>query len=123
MIQKNSRNIRKPWILERCLRFAATALLVSGMLAIPAMGGTIIETLSPNIYTVFAGEQFTISGAVFFPDTATYAYVEAPGEYLFGLTPTSPHLEIVAGTVESSTDYPTGSGGPLPAYFEDIFGP
>jgi hypothetical protein len=116
-------------IFDRCLRLAATALLVSGTLAIPAMGGAIIETLSPNVYTVFAGEQFTISGAVFFPNAATYAYGEAPGtvppnydEYLFGLTPTSPHLEIVAGTVESSTDYPTGSGGPLPAYFQDIFG-
>jgi hypothetical protein len=105
------------------------ALLVVGMLAVPAMGGTIVETLSPNVYTVLAGEQFTISGTVLFPDSATYTYGEAPGgvppnddEYLFGLGPTSPELEIVAGTLESSTEYPTGSGGPLPAYFQDIYG-
>lgn len=115
--------------LRRCLRSAAMALAVSGIFAAPAMGGPIVETLNPNIYTVFAGEQFTISGSVLFPDAATYAYGAAPqtdppnqDEYLFGLNPTSPHLEITAGTVELSLDFPGGSGGPLPAYFEDIFG-
>jgi len=111
------------------LRFVAMALSVFGVFAAPATGEPIVETLSPNIYTVFAGEQFTIGGSVLFPNAATYAYGAAPqadppnqDEYLFGLNPTSPHLEITAGTVELSLDFPGGSGGPLPAYFEDIFG-
>jgi hypothetical protein len=121
MTSKGTRNRRNGSV--------AMALLVIVMAAVPAMGASIVETLSPSVYTVLAGEQFTISGTVFFPDAATYTYGAATGtlppnedEYLFGLIPASPHLGIVAGTVESSTDFPMGSGGPIPAYFEDIFG-
>jgi hypothetical protein len=129
MTYKGTRNSRNGRSFDRGLRSAAMALLVVSIAAVPAMGASIVETLSPSMYTVLAGEQFTISGTVFFPDTATYTYGAASGtlppnqdEYLFGLIPTSPHLMIAAGTVEFSADFPMGSGGPIPAYFEDIFG-
>jgi hypothetical protein len=99
------------------------------MLALPAMGGPILETLSPNVYTVFAGQAFTIGGTVFFPNPAAYAFGAAPStspanqdEFLFGVSPTGPQLEIVAGVVEFSLLFPGGSGGAIPAYFEDIYG-
>jgi hypothetical protein len=112
--------MRKSMLCECSVGFLALALVVSGMLAAPLIGAAVTETLSPNFYTVAAGGQFTISGILSFPDATTYTYENT--EYLFGLAPTSPHLGIVAGSLESSTNFPGGSGGPLPAYFQDIFG-
>ncbi len=112
-----------------CLRFAAVALSVFGVFTLPALGEPIIEILNPNVYTVFAGQPFTLSGYVLLPNAATYEYGAAANseppnqdEYLFGLDPASPQLQITAGTVELSIDIPGGSGGPFSSYFEDIFG-
>lgn len=98
--------------------------LFAALCAAPAEAGTIAEILSPNVYTVSAGGQFTIRGILSFPDAATYTYGTCStctpanqNEFLFGYSPTSPHLGIVAGSVISSANF-VGSQ----PYFQDIFG-
>lgn len=72
--------------------------------------------LDPNVYTVIAGDQITLRGFFTTSDALTFTYDR---EFLFGLTSTSPHLGIVAGSVLSSTDFSPPVSG---ASFEDIFG-
>jgi len=75
----------------------------------------ISTTLSPNFYSVEAGDQLTLSG-FFTPSGALpFRYEE---EHLFGLQPASPHLQIVSGSVISSQDFDPPIGG---ASFEDVF--
>jgi hypothetical protein len=101
------------------LIFAAPLVALGWLIPVSlATAAPIIETLSPNLYTVKAGGMVTLTGFINFEDTASYQY---SFETLFGLTSTAPHLGIVGGSVAFSLDFNPPVGG---AYFEDgIQGP
>jgi hypothetical protein len=68
-------------------------------------------TLNPNVYSVTAGDIFTLRGS-FTVSGATPGGVAAAydDEELFGLDPTSPHLTLVAGNITSMPIFnPDGS--------------
>jgi hypothetical protein len=103
-------------------------LLAFLVVSTPAAAEPFIDVhLDPNVYTVFAGDTFTLSG--FFttgPDGVTYTYgnvgegvPELGDEFLFGLSATSPHLVLVAGSFFTARDFDPPMGT---AYFEDTFG-
>lgn len=72
--------------------------------------------LAPTEYTTTAGGQFTLSGFFTTDDALTFTYSD---DRLFGLTATSPHLDILAGSVLLSQDFDPPIGG---VYFADEFG-
>jgi hypothetical protein len=66
--------------------------------------------LSPDAYTTTAGGEITLRGSFTTPDALTFAYAN---EVLFGLDATSPHLQILTGSVVFSQNLAIG--------FEDEF--
>ena len=103
-------------MLRSCLR-VLLLLSANAMLVKPGYADYLLTlNLNPNVYTVTAGNQITLTGFFTTSDSLSFAYQD---DLLFGLNPTSPHLGIVAGSVLFSQNInPPVSG----AYFEDIFG-
>ncbi len=73
-------------------------------------------TLAPNEYTTTPGGQITLRGFFTTADALTFTYSD---DRLFGLTATSPHLDILAGSVLLSQIFNPPLGG---VYFADEFG-
>jgi hypothetical protein len=87
------------------------------MTSISATAGTLALTLSPNVYTVTAGQTLTLRGSFTdATDSLTFTYTD---EHLFGLDAASPHLTPVAGSVISSNNFNPPIAG---TYFDDKFG-
>jgi len=102
-------------MLRSCSK-AVLLLSLTAALAKSAEAYLLELTLSPNTYTVTQGGQFTVSGFFRTADLLSFAYTD---DRLFGLSPTSPHLGIVAGSVLSSHDFNPPVGG---TSFADEFG-
>ena len=77
---------------------------------------SITLNLAPNVYTVEAGGQITLSG---FFTSASPAQFNYEREFLFGLTAISPHLGVVAGSILDSVDFNPPIGN---AFFQDTIG-
>jgi hypothetical protein len=92
--------------------------VISGLTILASSGtaGLLTLTLNPHIYTVSAGGQVTLAGLFTTADAITGPYGQ---DFLFGLTSSSPHLGIVAGSVLFSEDFNPPVAG---AWFEDEFG-
>jgi hypothetical protein len=115
--------------VENHHRFRPSCLLLAFLVVpMPAAAEPFFDLhLDPNVYTVFAGDTVTLSG--FFttgPDAVTYTYgnvgqgvPELGDEFLFGLSATSPHLGLVAGSFFTARDFDPPIGT---AHFEDTFG-
>jgi hypothetical protein len=73
-------------------------------------------SLAPNEYTTTPGGQITLRGFFTTADALTFTYSD---DRLFGLTATSPHLDILAGSVLLSQNFNPPVGG---VYFADEFG-
>jgi len=73
-------------------------------------------SLAPNEYTTTPGGHFTLRGFFTTEDALTFTYSD---DRLFGLTATSPHLDILAGSVLLSQNFNPPIGG---VYFADEFG-
>ena len=96
---------------------SCSRVLLSGLvLLVPFAKADLTLNLSPNTYTVTAGDQITLRGFFTTSDALTFTY---DNDLLFGLSPTSPHLGIVAGSVLFSQDFNPPLFG---TSFEDIFG-
>lgn len=99
-------------------------VLVSAvLLSLPARAHadefTIVETLSPNSYTVAPGDGVTLLG--FFTITSTLSGSSPftyDREFLFGLQPDSPHLTTAVGALVSSTNFDPPINN---ANFQDVF--
>lgn len=76
----------------------------------------LILNLAPIEYTTTPGGQFTLSGFFTTADALTFTYSD---DRLFGLTASSPHLDILAGSVLLSQNFDPPIGG---VYFADEFG-
>jgi hypothetical protein len=102
------------------LRSRSRVLVLASAVVMLAQSGKadylLTLNLSPDVYTVTAGGQITLSGFFTTSDALTFTYDQ---DFLFGLSATSPHLGTVAGSVLSSQDFTPPMDG---AYFEDIFG-
>ena len=100
------------------VRLKISMILIATMILPTAVRANYLLTLtlSPNDYIVTAGSPITLAG--FFVTTGTLDFTYSEDD-LFGLTPSSPHLGIVAGNVLSSANFSPPISG---AYFEDIFG-
>ena len=73
-------------------------------------------SLAPDEYTTSPGGQITLRGFFTTADALTFTYSD---DRLFGLTATSPHLDILAGSVLLSQNFNPPVGG---VYFADEFG-
>ena len=90
--------------------------LVALVAAEPASANYLLTlSLAPNEYTTTPGGQFTLRGFFTTEDALTFTYSD---DRLFGLTATSPHLDILTGSVLVSQNFnPPVSG----VYFADEF--
>ena len=84
---------------SRALVLFSSAFLMAGS----GIAASLALHLSPNVYATGAGGQITLRGSFTTADATTFSYVLI--DSLYGLSPASPHLGIVAGSVLSSTNY------------------